>query len=201
LRDWTVSKVAGFLRKAGVIVNVGNISAICAIIIAVLSLAISVLEARATREHNRKSVKPVLQLVRIKTHGNSWAGLWLTNAGLGPAVIVDTSVELDGKIVGKWNRETFGLLVNPSSSPIPHFRSLLNDAVVPAGGDLRLIFINDFDEERDGWFWNLIASRLGFEIRYESIYGGEGLGEAIQPEEVLAQAREVRELSPKDPQS
>lgn len=159
--------------------NVGNISAVCAIIIAVLSLATSVREARATREHNRKSVRPALQLVRFKTHGDSWCGLLLTNAGLGPAVIVNTSVQLDGKAIGNWDREQFDLLAGSSKS-IPNFRSLLNNAVVPAGGESRLIFIGSFRKGRDDWFWDLINNRIDLEIKYESIYGGEGLTEAIR---------------------
>jgi hypothetical protein len=53
--------------------------------------------------------------------------------------------------------------------------------VIPAGTEQRLIFLSNFDDERDAWFWDLIAFRLDIEIRYESIYGGEAFSAAKHP--------------------
>lgn len=152
--------------------DVSAITAICAIIIALASLAVSILEARATRKHDRQSVRPVLQIVRINSFGDSRTGLMLRNVGFGPAVIVDTAVSLDGRRVGRWDRDTFGVLIG-SNRPIPRLSTLYNDAVVPAGDESFLIVINQFKRRRHAWFWELIAQRLSIEIRYESIYGGE----------------------------
>jgi hypothetical protein len=160
--------------------NVGSITAVCAIVIATASLAISVLEARAAREHDRKSVMPVLRVTRVATHGDTWAGLTLKNAGLGPAVITDTIIQLDGKVVGRWDRGTLALMAG-SNEPIPNFSALYEATVIPAGTEQRLIFLSNFDDERDAWFWDLIAFRLDIEIRYESIYGGEAFSAAKHP--------------------
>jgi predicted lysophospholipase L1 biosynthesis ABC-type transport system permease subunit len=66
--------------------NASIVVAICATVIAVLSLAVSVYEARATRRHDRISVRPHLALQANLRQG-SQAGLQLINAGLGPAAI------------------------------------------------------------------------------------------------------------------
>ena len=54
--------------------NAGIVVAICATVIAVLSLAVSVYEARATRRHNRISVRPFLEL-RVGLSQGRRAGL------------------------------------------------------------------------------------------------------------------------------
>lgn len=41
-----------------------TVVAVCAVVIAVASLAVSFYEARAARQHNRHSVRPLLQLHR-----------------------------------------------------------------------------------------------------------------------------------------
>lgn len=154
--------------------SVDTITAVCAIVIAVASLAVSIIEARAARQHNRYSVKPVLQIIRVKTHEDLRAGLKLRNVGLGPAVIVHTKVTLDGQEVGSWDRDSFDRIVG-SNKPMPKFSTLYNNAVIPAGEEEFLIFIDHFKEGQHAWFWDLIAHRLSVEINYDSLYGGENL--------------------------
>ncbi len=76
--------------------NASIVVAICATVIAVLSLAVSVYEARAARRHDRISVRPHLALQATLRQG-SQAGLQLVNAGLGPAAITRTVLTLDGE--------------------------------------------------------------------------------------------------------
>lgn len=160
--------------------NAGVITAICAIVIALASLAVSIVEARANRKHNRVSVRPVLQLIRVKMHGDLRVGLELTNVGLGPAMILDTDVTLDGIAIGKWDRNTFDLMLG-SNKPPPNFSALYDGAVIPAGDDRFLIFIDNFKANSHAWFWELIAHRLSVEITYESVYGGENFKIAKHP--------------------
>ena len=42
--------------------NANTIVAVCAVVIAAAALVVSVSEARATRKHNRYSVRPILKL-------------------------------------------------------------------------------------------------------------------------------------------
>ena len=49
----------------------------------------------------------MLRLTSVKTHRDSWAGLMLTNTGLGPTIVINTVVRLDGKTIGKWESSIF----------------------------------------------------------------------------------------------
>src|SRR5260370_4655131 len=160
--------------------NVSSITAVCVILIALASLAVTIMEARMAREHNRQSVRPVLRIIRVKTHDDLRTGLKLRNVGLGPAVVVGTSVKLDGNLVGSWDRDTFDLLI-ASNKPMPKFSTLYNNMVIPAGDEQFLIFIDQYRENHHAWFWELIASRITLEIRYESLYGVENFIEAKEP--------------------
>ena len=82
--------------KASVVV------ATSAAVIAVLSLAVSLYEARATRRHDRISVRPFLEL-RVGLSQGRTAGLQLINADLGPAAITRTVLTLDGEPLGKYS--------------------------------------------------------------------------------------------------
>nr|WP_107908977.1 hypothetical protein [Streptomyces chartreusis] len=94
-----------------------TVVAACAVVIAVASLAVSVYEARATRQHNRYSVRPIFQLQRGMSKGQK-AGIKLINSGLGPAVVVSSTLTVDGHVIGAWNkvgadRARAGLVVRP----------------------------------------------------------------------------------------
>lgn len=60
----------------------GTFVAMCAAVIALLSLVVTIVQVRATRTHNRKSVRPVLQ-IGDTFHRGEQAGLLLSNVGLG----------------------------------------------------------------------------------------------------------------------
>jgi hypothetical protein len=158
--------------------NVDSITAICAIIIALASLFVTIMEARISRDYSRQSVRPVLQLVRV--YGDRRTGLKIRNVGLGPAVIVSTAVRLDGNPVGSWDRETFTRLVG-ANKPVPALSSLYDKAVIPAGDEQFLMYIDPFSRKRHSWFWQLLAHRLDLEVRYESLYGGENFTESKHP--------------------
>jgi hypothetical protein len=160
--------------------DVASITAVCAIIIAVLSLAVSVVEASSAREHNRKSVRPLLMLMRVHRSGSSWTGLSVRNVGLGPAIVTESIVRVDGTDAGEWTHPAVGLIVG-SHEPRPNYGTLRKGAVIPAGGEERLIFIDDSDPARDTWLWDAIVRRLHVEVRYESIYGGEKLSALCEP--------------------
>ena len=66
-------------------------------------------EARATRRHDRISVRPFLEL-RVGLRQGSTAGLQLINAGLGPAAITKTVLTLDGKPLGEFSEASVNIL-------------------------------------------------------------------------------------------
>ena len=64
--------------------DANTVIAICSVVIAVASLAVSAYVAWATRKHNRLSVQPVLGF-RTTYSADGKSGLLLINSGLGPA--------------------------------------------------------------------------------------------------------------------
>lgn len=111
-----------------------TIIAICATIIAVASLAVSIYEGRATRRHNRLSVRPFLRLATTFRTGDT-AGLLLTNAGLGPAVITKTLLWLDGTLIGEFNEVNVNKVreTRPSSPPTTAATCCGSTAMSPTG--------------------------------------------------------------------
>jgi hypothetical protein len=151
--------------------NASVVVAICATAIAVLSLAVAVFEARATRRHNRISVRPFLEL-RVGLSQGRTAGLQLINVGLGPAVITRTALTLDDEPLGEFGEASVNvlrskLLVRPAAVT---FRR----TILAADYDQFLLSVESFDRTGHAEFADLLRHRLGLEIHYESLYGGEG---------------------------
>jgi len=84
--------------------------AVAAIVVAVRSLWVSRKQARAARERNRQSVRPILEIRRVRDRRAGRTGYRLTNVGLGPAVVTHRVVRWDGEPVGEWARPAWNLM-------------------------------------------------------------------------------------------
>ncbi|MFI6702406.1 hypothetical protein ACIBJC_26195 [Streptomyces sp. NPDC050509] len=152
--------------------NADTVTAVAATVIALGSLWISYTQTRDSRRHSRQSVKPLLQIRRVKEYESTEAELRVINAGLGPAIVTSSVVRLDGEPIGQWDYNTQQRVL--SSFPTrPKAYSLRPGAVVLAGQTVVLLSLDEFSNDQHGWFWELITRRLVIEIRYESLYGGE----------------------------
>lgn len=155
--------------------DANTMTAICSTVIAIAALAVSVIEGRATRRHNHQSVRPLLQLRHVRRDG--WAGLQLVNCGLGPAIITQTILELDGNAAGGWNWTDVRGLYAMCDPPLKETASLalttLSDGrVIPVGYDDSLFGLSDYDPYSDPMgFWKVLRGRIYLEIHYESLYG------------------------------
>lgn len=146
--------------------------ALCAIGIAVGSLVMSIREFRLSRDHNRRSVQPLLRINRRRNLEGTEGGLILVNHGLGPAVITGSSVTFDGQLLGPWTLETFDQI--KGDLPLtPKVVTVRPDNVIPAGTNIYLLRLDNFNVVEHAWFWTLITDRLRFEIKYSSIYGDD----------------------------
>ncbi|MEV4657811.1 hypothetical protein [Micromonospora sp. NPDC049301] len=151
--------------------DANTITAICATGIAVASLAVSVSQTRAVQEHNRRSIRPFLQF-EYQRRTNGETGLRLRNVGLGPAVVTGTTLTLDGEDLGSWEEPTVNKL-RRSLRGRPRARTLRLGMAIPTGYDELLLHLDNYDRNRDEWFWDLIRRRLLVQVHYDSIYGGE----------------------------
>ena len=151
--------------------DANTVIAVCATVIAVAALGVSVYEARATRTYNRHSVRPILELTTI-FHVGDTAGLRLTNFGLGPAAIIGSSLTFDGKQLGEFSEANVNevrdtLSIRPSATTLGG-RPFLN-----TGYGEYLLSVKSYDPQLHGEFYELVRRRLQVEIQYESLYGGE----------------------------
>ncbi|MCX5557105.1 hypothetical protein [Streptomyces sp. NBC_00038] len=160
--------------------NSDTITAISATAIALGSLWVNYSQTRANRLHNRQSVKPLLVMRRIKGYEDRKAGLQVINAGLGPAIVTNSVVRLDGEDIGHWNHHAHDR-VSERLPVWPKVYSLRPGAVVLAGQSAFLLHLDEFSEDEHDWFWELITQRLVIEIHYESLYGGEDFKAAPPP--------------------
>jgi hypothetical protein len=139
-------------------VDASIVIASCATVIAVASLAVSVYEARATRNHNRHSVRPILELRHGFPRGRT-AGLQLTNSGIGPAAITHTSLKVDGVPLGEFNESGVNrlrdlLAIRPSAT------TLGRKSVLATDYDEYLLSIERCDPDTHREFADLIRHRL-----------------------------------------
>lgn len=148
------------------------VTAVAAIVVALGSLWVSYTQARDSRRHSRQSVRPLLQMRRVKAYEGTEAGLSVINAGLGPAIVTSSFVRLDGEAMGQWDFHTQQRVLSPLPTR-PKAHSLRPGAVVLAGQSTFLLSLDEFSADQHDWFWELITRRLVIEVRYESLYGGE----------------------------
>ncbi|MGY1498759.1 hypothetical protein ACW4TU_19545 [Streptomyces sp. QTS52] len=168
------------LLRWGTTVDTDTGIAVCATVIALGSLWVSLVQTKAAREHNRQSVRPLLQIRRVKGLKDEIARLEVINAGLGPAIVTKTLVTLDGDAIGPWDLQTYRRM--SQSLPFkPKVTTLTEGGTLLMGQKCYLLHIDDFDEEEHRWFWELIARRMLIEIRYESLYGGENFAVRSSP--------------------
>ena len=151
--------------------DANTLIAICATVIAVVSLGVSVFEARATRKHNRLSVQPLLGLTTRFPVGGI-AGLRLSNSGLGPAKITNTRLIVDGKSAGDFSRPRVDELPR-GLSVRPHATTLGGQPFLDTGYEQFLLSVDSYDPSLHTEFRDLIERHLQLEIQYDSIYGGE----------------------------
>jgi hypothetical protein len=139
-------------------------------IVAIAGVLLTVYQARATRIHNRRSVRPLLQLQSCLPRFGGTAELVLSNIGLGPAVLVKTRLFVDDELLGgidqaSVNRLRAKLQIRPSAS------TFASGEAIPKDASISLLSLPNYDGQKKAEFTELISSRLRIEIVYESLYG------------------------------
>lgn len=149
----------------------GIFVATCAAVIALLSLVVTVVQVRATQTHNRKSVRPVLQM-DTSFHPGGEAGLLLSNVGLGPARIVSSRLQVDDRVPGEFGEDSINQ-VRADLRRRPRATTFRSGAFLAVDYLRFLLSVDDYDPDGDAEFAHLARDRLTLEFVYESLYGGE----------------------------
>jgi hypothetical protein len=153
-------------------VDANTVTAICGVVIAVASLGVSAYVARATREHNRLSVQPLLELTIAFPVGAA-AGLRLSNSGLGPAKITNSQLRVGAELFGDFSKPHVDRL-RERLTVRPHAATLGGQPFLDTDYERFLLSVDSYDPSHHREFRELIENGLRIEIQYDSIYGGEG---------------------------
>lgn len=154
-----------------------RVLSICSVIIALTAVCISIWQGIAVREHNRLSFKPYITSAPHLpgTHGDN--GVFISNAGTGPAFIKSAYIRANGK--------EFDITVNNWPSIFTHLnlkrscyanRWFKEGATLKAGQEMKIIAptTSILDASCLEEFLKLISSpELTLSMEYESIYGEE----------------------------
>lgn len=149
------------------------ITSVVAVFIALLALGLTIWQAHMTRQHNYKSVKPLLSFERYRDPMDPGFGIYLINCGLGPAIIIETKFFVDGKEINKDKINPWFHVLNLLKINVPNIQTGFyeNDSVISPGARSTLLTIDkDTDPTIENQF-KLAIPRIGIEIYYESIYG------------------------------
>ncbi|GLX79224.1 hypothetical protein tinsulaeT_25640 [Thalassotalea insulae] len=124
------------------------ITAVAAVVVAIIQTQVMHEEAELERQHSRLSVKPSLLLYsnsHVGDKGGSFS-FGIENQGLGPAVLQGFSVKLKGKMLNNWfdffKQATSGqVFLRGEQRNVPDITEnrMLNGVIVPAGKGLLLI--------------------------------------------------------------
>jgi hypothetical protein len=164
-----------------------DIIAICSVVIASAALIVTVWQGIVIRRHNRMSVAPH---VRIEQRWTSKRMTFvLRNCGMGPAIISDLKLKVDGKVFPesqlKMYLGVFKLLdidINRTRIFVPDSR----DAISP-NEEINLMDL-DYTNVQGNTDSALrqIDKRLGISLEYESIYEEKFLAEYSQQPQAAA---------------
>ena len=117
------------------------ILSISAIIIAIVSIFISIWEGSLMREHYHLSVVPRLEY-SYSIH-NKTVGFVLKNKGLGPAIITSVDYYMDEKILDQTKNHFSILILNALDMKIPTtFDSIGKQKTIEAGEEIDLFILH-----------------------------------------------------------
>lgn len=159
-------------RKYDTAVTTADITATASVVVAVAAIAVAVWQGMLSREHNRLSVRPHLQITSYL--GSPPLRLSIANVGIGPAYIRDVRLRVDGRLV---EGDGFEMLAN-AIGQLGRLKELIATGGLPRQGDVYgageredILIVPDQPLVID--ILNRSLHRLRFEIAYTSAYGEE----------------------------
>jgi len=157
-------------------ISYSNIASTIALVASILAVVFSWQQNNITEEHNRLSVKPILQLTPMVEGDNKRNGLYLSNVGLGPAIIKKFEVRTKNHNISGFESNKWDLVLRAVNLRADCFATgwPTDNATVKADDEIPLLSITNSDN-RDRCLPEMIGLVGGEEIHvtvtYQSIYG------------------------------
>lgn len=147
-------------------------TSIASVVIAMTALLFTWLQTKKTDKHNRLMVTPHISSITHIDNDNGIIMLHLENNGIGPAIIKDFSIEIDGKIISSGDEveEALKLLLNDLPIDKWGHETLTRNSFLPAGKKIELATIVSIEHTPEEII-KKIDQRANVRINYTSIYG------------------------------
>jgi hypothetical protein len=145
--------------------DIGLWIGIVAVVINIITVSVYMFQAHIMQTQQHASAWPYLEW--LPSFNEETYYIEITNNGIGPAIIKNVAIELDGKKFPTID-SLFVELVG--TSYFPHYISTVQNRVMPPGKSIRLFQINN--EKWVGTVYSEIRKHeFKMSICYESIYG------------------------------
>ena len=142
--------------------------AISAAVIALAALAASIAFGVLSWRHNKLSVRPILRLYVGYYSNSSNPGLWISNAGVGPALVTSFQIFVDGSEVSP-GQTNWDEMKREIGADHWQFNSFSCDTPIPAGEEIALLVPPDKNRSQVADYSDMF-SRLTIRIVYANIY-------------------------------
>ena len=148
-----------------------RILSVSAIVIAVVSIVISVWEGIETRKHNRLSVMPKLEIT-YKRSGDNF-GYIVTNNGLGPAIIISKKILVDGEEINYSGFSGIDDLLEKLNLQNRFIKQGVIDPgyTIRAGDQVQIVLFTLSGSQNAEELLMDVHNRVSIEIQYKSMYG------------------------------
>jgi hypothetical protein len=157
-------------------IAIQTVSTALAVCVSIFAAVFTWQQVEVSRIHNRLSVKPILQITPYGEGATGRNGLYLSNDGLGPAVIKSFSAKVAGVTASgfesdRWAQILSAAGVNPTCFATGWPRS---ETTLRAGIETPLVYLTKA-EGSELCFAELVkligGNAIEIDIQYESIYG------------------------------
>lgn len=148
------------------------------VFVAALAFGITVWHGIQSRKHNKLSVRPLLTSWQYTDNEEKQFKVGFTNCGIGPALIDNFVVRVDGEVISGVPSETVEkavAIVFPDQSYSYEFGFVAKKAVVTVNEEVLLMNISFTDSSSPGSEEVFQCfNRIAIEVIYKSLYGIEG---------------------------
>lgn len=145
--------------------NSGLVVAIIALVINIITVGVYVSQTSIMKEQQKAAVWPHLEWRAIYNQDSGFV-LRVQNNGVGPALVKNSELRLDGKPIQNLDSLFIKVL---GTRKFPHTRTDIDNRVLAAGSSTNLLKINDL-KQSELFFYKLKDHEFKFTICYESIY-------------------------------
>lgn len=150
--------------------EISDVVAIASAITAVAAVVVALWNGYAMRKHYRLSVQPRLKLTHRFRGAREFYGIRLVNAGLGPAIIDDIIITLDGEPIDNTHHAWKSTLKTVGLDPSRwHLTRSGVGTIMRADAVVWLFRTDELKEDPNSTIRRL--SRVGVKVQYSSLYG------------------------------